>query len=71
MNAVKIPPPKKEVGDTVIHHGEEYSVKKKRFDIFERKWKYILEPLKGLNAGGILTGHFGAGRDALSRREDD
>ena len=32
----------------MIHHDKEYAVKEKRFDILERKWKYILEPLEEL-----------------------
>lgn len=71
LKAVKVPHPKKEVGNTVIHHGKEGAVKEKRFDILARKWKYMLEPPEGLNAGRILSIHVGAARDALSRREDD
>lgn len=58
-------------GDAVIDHGKGHAVKEKRSDIFERKWKYILEPLEELNAGRILSIQAGATRDALSRREDD
>lgn len=55
----------------MIHHDKEYAVKEKHFDILERKWKYILEPLEELNAGRILAIQAGAARNALSRREDD
>ncbi len=70
LKAAKVPSPK-EVGDSVIHHGKEYVVMAKRFDLFERKWKYILEPPEQLSAGRILSIQVGAAVGAPSTREDD
>ncbi len=70
LEGVKVPPSKKEVGETVIHQGKQYVVSKKRFDMFEKKWKYVLEPTEELKAHRILSIHLGAARYALSRIED-